>query len=316
MNLILPRKSVLVTGGAGFIGANLIRELLEQKYEVNLILKKSTDIWRIKDILDRVGIYNVGLLNKQQLIKIVNKINPTFIIHLATYSNYRNQADVEEMIDININGTLNLLLASKNVNYELLINTGSSSEYGIKQKPMKENNLLEPISFYAATKASATLLCKVFAKEYQKPIATLRPFSVYGPYEEEKRFIPTIVKAIINNKTIKLTSGTERRDFIYVKDVVDIYIKAFSKGKKLSGQILNMGTGIEYSNDEVVKTLFKVIGKKVKIEKGAFPKRLWDTSHWVADIHKTKKSLNWAPKFTLKQGLKKTYRWYKNQYEK
>ena len=262
--------------------------------------------------MNKVKIYNVDLLDKKQLTKIVNKINPNFIIHLATYSNYRNQTDTEEMIDINIKGTLNLLLASKNIDYKLFINTGSSSEYGIKNNPMKETDLLEPISFYAATKASVTFLCQAFAKEYQKPIITLRPFSVYGPFEEEKRFIPTIIKAVVENKLIKLTPGNQRRDFIYIEDIIDIYIKSLSCGKKLSGQILNMGTGIEYTNDEVIQTLFKETNKKVKIEKGAYPKRIWDTSHWVADISKTKKLLNWKPKFTLGKGLRYTYNWFKD----
>lgn len=316
MNHILPRKCLLLTGGAGFIGANLTRELIKLHYDVNLILKKSSDLWRIKDVLGKVKIYYVDLLDKNKLTKTINKINPGFIIHMATYSNYRNQADVREMIEININGTLNLLLASKKVNFELLINTGSSSEYGTKENPMKESDLLEPISFYAATKASATLLCKAFALEYKKPIVTLRPFSVYGPLEEEKRLIPTVIKAVIENRPIKLTYGAQRRDFIYVEDVLDIYIKTISQGPKLAGQILNMGTGIEFTNDEVVETLFRIAGKRVKIKKGAYPKRFWDTSHWVADVHKTKKSLNWTPKFTLEQGLKKTYEWHKNQYEK
>jgi len=312
MKDILPCKSILITGGAGFIGVNLIRKLIALKYNVHLILRKSSDLWRIKNILNKVKIYNVDLLDKKQLTKIVNKINPNFIIHLATYSNYRNQTDTEEMIDINIKGTLNLLLASKNIDYKLFINTGSSSEYGIKNNPMKETDLLEPISFYAATKASVTFLCQAFAKEYQKPIITLRPFSVYGPFEEEKRFIPTIIKAVVENKLIKLTPGNQRRDFIYIEDIIDIYIKSLSCGKKLSGQILNMGTGIEYTNDEVIQTLFKETNKKVKIEKGAYPKRIWDTSHWVADISKTKKLLNWKPKFTLGKGLRYTYNWFKD----
>ena len=156
------------------------------------------------------------------------------------------------------------------------------------------------------------MLCQVFAKAYRKPIVTLRPFSAYGPFEEKTRFIPTIIKAVINNKPIKLTAGKQRRDFIYIDDVTDIYIKSISKGKKLLGQILNMGTGIEYTNDEVIKTLFKITGKKAKVEKGAFPNRMWDTSHWVADISKTKKLLKWDTKFSLEKGLKKTYEWSKN----
>jgi len=310
------KKRILITGGAGFIGANFIRRLTELGYDVNLILKKSSNLWRIKDVLGEVKVYYVDLLDKNKLAKTVKKINPVFIIHLATYSNYSNQSDVEQMMNVNIKGTLNLLIASKNINYKMFINTGSSSEYGIKSEPMKENDSLEPISFYAATKASSTFLCQVFAREYNKPVVTLRPFSVYGPLEEEKRFVPTIVKAVIKNKPIKITSGEQRRDFIYIQDVVDIYIKTMSYGKKLSGQIFNVGTGVEYTNDEVVQTLFKVTGKEVKVEKGAFPKRLWDTSHWVADISKTKKLLNWKPKFSLEDGLKETYKWHLSFYEK
>lgn len=313
MTSILPRKSVLVTGGAGFIGVNLIYKLLSLNYDINLLIRPSTDLWRLKKILSKLKIHKVDISNKQGLTEKITQINPQAIIHLATYSQYRNQEEFEQMIGINIRGTLNLLAASKNINYDIFINTGSSSEYGIRNKPMKEKDCLEPISFYAATKASASLLCQVFAKEYQKPIVTLRPFSVYGPYEEEKRFIPTIIKAIIKNEPIKLTPGKQRRDFTYVEDIVNIYIKALSCGKKLSGQILNMGTGIEYTNDEVVQTLFKVTGKQVKIEKGAFPKRLWDTSHWVADISKTKKLLNWKPKFTLEEGLRYTYSRFKDE---
>ncbi len=300
----------MITGGAGFIGANIVNRLLDLGHKnINLIIKESTDLTRLKNAIKKINLYKVDLLDKELLQKIVNKINPSIIIHLATYSQYRNQQAVLPMIESNIKATLNLLNSTRKLNYDVFINTGSSSEYGIKDKPMKESDLLEPISFYASTKASATLLCQVFAKEYNKPIVTLRPFSVFGPLEEDERFIPTIIKSVIKNKPIKVTSGKQRRDFIYIDDVVDIYIKIMSNGKRLSGQILNMGTGVEHSNDEVVQKLFKVTGKKVKVEKGAFPKRLWDTSHWVADISKTKKSLKWKPRFTLEYGLKKTYEW-------
>ena len=314
MSPIITRDSVLLTGGAGFIGTNLVNKLLDLNYKVNLILRESSELWRLKNILPKINICKADLLDQEELKKLAHKINPSIIIHLATYSRYKDQNASHEMIEANIKGTMNLLAATKDINYNIFINTGSSSEYGIKEKPMRENDLLEPVSFYAATKASATLLCQVMAREYQKPIVTLRPFSVYGPMEEEKRFIPTIIKAVIENKPIKLTGGSQRRDFIYVQDVVDIYIRAISKGKALSGEILNTGTGIEYTNDEVVEALFKVTGKKVQIEKGAFPKRLWDTPHWVADASKAKELLDWEPKYSLEEGLKETYQWFKKKY--
>jgi len=314
MKDILSRKRILITGGAGFIGVNIINKLLNLGCKnVNLIVKSSTNLDRIKNVLSEINLHKADLSDIIRLQKIIRKINPSIIIHLATYSDYRDQKAVSQMIETNITGTLNLLIASKNINYDIFINTGTSSEYGIKKYPIKETDLLEPVSFYATTKACATLLCQVFSKEHNKPLVTLRPFSAYGPFEEKSRFIPTVIKSIIKNEPIKLTPGSQRRDFIYIDDIVNIYLKAMRKGKSLSGQILNMGTGKEYTNDEIVRILFKITNKKVSIKKGAFPTRLWDTPHWVADISKTKKLLNWTPEFTLEKGLMNTYKWFKNE---
>ena len=308
------RKKILITGGAGFIGAALTRKLLLKGFEPHLFLRKSTNLWRIKDLLSQINFYNVDLLDKLKVEKTVKKINPFAIFHLATYSSYRDQSKYEKIIQTNIKGTLNLLSTSKDISYELFVNTGSSSEYGIKNFPMKEDDSLEPISFYAAAKAGATYICKVFALEFNKPIVTLRPFSVYGPYEADDRLIPTVIKALINNETIKLTDGNKRRDFVYIDDVVDAYIKSLEKKSKISGQVLNIGTGVEYTNEEIVKILFKVSGKKARIEKGAFPKRLWDNPHWVSDTSLTKRVMGWESKTSLQEGLKKTYEWFeKNQ---
>lgn len=282
-------------------------------YNINLIVRKDTNFWRLKDIVSKIRIHKVDLLENLKLYRAVNKIKPNIIVHLATYSNYRNQRAIRQMVNLNIQGTLNLLMASMNIDYTIFINTGSSSEYGFKNKPMNEEDLLEPTSFYAATKASATLLCQVFARELKRPIVILRPFSVYGPYEKKDRFIPTIIKAVIENKPISLTSGKQRRDFIYIDDVIDAYIKVIKNGKSLAGQILNIGTGKQYANNDVVKTLFKAVGKTVSVKKGAFPKRFWDTPYWVANISKTNKLLKWKPQFSLEEGLKKTYSWYKNE---
>lgn len=305
------QKNVLVTGAAGFIGANLVRRLLKEKYRVHIILKPDTNPWRLKDITTDIQIHNVELSSKNTLKKTLQTINPFAIFHLAAHGAYSFQTNAEEMIKINIEGTFNLLSASKSIDYTIFVNTGSSSEYGFKKKPMKEKDVLLPTSFYAATKASATHLCQVFAKEYNKPVVTIRPFSVYGSYEEGKRFIPTIIKSLLTNQTINITPGIERRDFIYIDDMIDAYISTIKKGGILKGKICNVGTGKQYSNDEVVKTLFKSVNKKVPIEKGTYPKRTWDSSYWVANISYSKRILDWYPKYSLDMGLLKTYKWFK-----
>lgn len=310
MKSISHRERILIVGGGGFVGANLTRRLLDLGYDIHLIWKISSDPWRLKDVKQKIKFHIVDIQDKIALTALIKKIYPMAIFHLASYSAYRNQEDIEKIVNISINGMLNLLLASKDIPYKVFVNTGSSSEYGFKKKPMKENDLLEPISFYAAAKAGQTLLCQAFSHQYNKPIVTLRPFSVYGQYEQNDRFIPTIIRSVIKKIPIKLTEGKQRRDFIYVDDMVNAYVRSLKKGNKLKGKILNIGTGKEYTNDEIVKTLFKVSNKKTAIEKGKFPKRIWDSPHWVANISEAKNLLNWYPIFTLEKGLEKTYNWY------
>ena len=304
------RKNVLVTGGTGFLGANLIRKLIKRKYKVNVLSRKNSNYWRLKPIIKDLKIFELNLLNETKLKKTVEKINPMAIFHLAAYGGNSRENDIEEILKINIQYTFNLLKASNNIDYSVFVNTGSSSEYGFKKKPMKETDFLEPNSFYAATKASTTFLCQVFAQKFNKPIVTVRPFSVYGPFEAKQRFISTITRAIIKGERIKLTSGNIRRDFIYIDDIIDIYLGLIKKGKLLKGKVINAGAGKEYTNDEVVQTLFRVTRKIVPIKKGSFKERSRDTDHWKADVSFAKKSLNWIPKYSLGKGLLKNYKWF------
>ncbi len=238
---------------------------------------------------------------------------------MAAYGNYSYESDPINIIKTNLIGTANLIWSLNSINYECFINTGSSSEYGFKSKPMKESDLLEPNSFYAALKASSTYFCQVVARSFNKPIITLRPFSVYGPYEEPKRFVPTVINNILSNKPIQLTAKKAHRDFIYIDDVINCYIKATKQIKqKIYGEAFNVGTGVQYSNDDIVRFITIIDGKKIIIVKGGYKNRSWDSDFWVSDISKSRNLLNWQPQYTLQMGLKKTYNWFKknNEYRK
>jgi nucleoside-diphosphate-sugar epimerase len=171
----------LITGASGFIGSVLLRRLVEQKQEVHLILRKESKRWRIADLLDKVTIHYSDLSKVTELIEIVKKVKPNIIYHLATNGAYSYQKDANQIIETNILGTWNLLQACNTVDYDLFVNTGSSSEYGSKQFAMRETDIVEPNSYYAVTKCAQTLLCSHIAKQEHRPIVTIRPFSVYGP---------------------------------------------------------------------------------------------------------------------------------------
>ena len=263
------KKKVLITGAAGFIGANLTRELIKLGADVHVLIKKTSNKWRLKEIAPHIKEYYCDLSNQKEIKKLVEKIKPKVIYHLATYGGRPFQQDINKVFKTNIEGTENLLNALLPLEYESFINTGTSSEYGIKNTFMKETDILEPITLYAATKASVTLLCQTFAKIHNKPIITLRLFSVYGYWEPPKRLISTINLCSLSGKTLKLTSGKEKHDFVFIEDVVGAYLKA-AQQQNISGQIFNIGSGKQYSNDQVVTKTNKIFKNKLKVQKGAY----------------------------------------------
>jgi len=303
-------KNILVTGATGFVGACLVRQLIKNKNKVHIILRQNSNIWRIRDILKRLNLHRADLTDSGQVKKIVKKIKPQVIYHLATYGAYPFQKDPKKIFQTNVLGTLNLLNACLEVDFDIFINTGSSSEYGNKSKPMSEKDLLEPNTYYSLAKASQTLLCQHLAREDNLPIITLRLFSVYGPYEESTRLVPTLINNCLNDKDLSLAWPKTARDFIFVDDVIAAYLKA-TRLPKLAGHIFNIGTGQQSSLEDIVSVVVKITRAKVKQNWGAIPGRPFDTNTWLANISKAKKMLNWQPKYNLEAGLKKTVNWFK-----
>ena len=305
-------SNYLITGSSGFIGSVLLRRLLsENKGEIHLILRKESHLWRIKDLLSKVTIHYSDLSNLEELEKIFIKAKQNIIYHQATNGAYSYQSDANEIIKTNILGTWNMLQASNKINYDLFVNTGSSSEYGFKKFAMRETDILEPASYYAVTKSAQTLLCSHIANQEKKPIVTIRPFSVYGPYEEPKRLFPTLLKSLLLNQEMNLVSPDTARDQIYVDDMVDAYLK-IDEMKMNPGEYYNIGTGIQSTIKQVVETAVEVTGKNTKFNWGSMQSRNWDTNAWVADISKARQQLKWYPKTSLRDGIYKTWEWFQS----
>lgn len=306
----MKNHKFLITGSTGFIGSVLLRTLLQKGTKVDIILRKQSKTWRINDLLDQVNIHYSDLSSLDELKIIIKKSNPTVIYHLATNGAYSYQDNANQIIQTNILGTWNLLQACNEIDYQLFVNTGSSSEYGFKEFAMRETDLVEPASYYAVTKCAQTLLCSHIAKQEKRPIVTLRPFSVYGPYEEPKRLVPTLMKSLLKNTQMNLVSPTIARDYIYIDDMVSAYLK-IDELIENSGEYFNIGTGVQTTIKEIVNKSIKVTGQKGNFVWGNMTKRKWDTDIWVGDISKAKRLLSWQPEYTLEKGLKKTFVWFK-----
>ncbi|MDE2589458.1 MAG: NAD-dependent epimerase/dehydratase family protein, partial [Patescibacteria group bacterium] len=180
---------ILITGASGFVGSNLTRELLQSNAEITIFIRKQSNLWRLQDILPRLDVNVVDMGDIESLKRIVKKIEPDIVYHLATYGGYPFQQDLETIILNNILYSVNLMHALENSSLERFVNIGSSSEYGVKSKPMLESDITEPVIPYAIAKVAQTLFSKYFFNQYKLPTVTLRLFSVYGPYEEAGRLI-------------------------------------------------------------------------------------------------------------------------------
>ena len=303
-------RRFLVTGATGFIGATLTRRLVREGAEVHVLVRASSDLWRLEGMLDSIQLHQVDLRDADRLRDAVAQIKPTIIYHCAAFGGYPDQTDAELMLETNLRGTLNLLRALTDHPYECLVNTGSSSEYGLKTAPMREDDRLEPVSFYGVTKVSATLACQATARATGRPIVTLRPFSPFGPYEEPTRLIPTVIMSCLLEKDPELTSGDQVRDFIFVEDVVDCFLR-LAETRLPPGEIINVGGGRQHTVREVVERIIALCGASVSPKWGTIPKRPHEATTWVADISKAKTLLHWQPSTNLDEGLQKTIAWFK-----
>jgi nucleoside-diphosphate-sugar epimerase len=307
------QQPILITGASGFIGSNLLRFFVSKNIRVNIILRKKSSIWRIKDIIDKTKIFYADLREKENLSNVIRKIKPKSIFHLSAYGAYSHQNQVELIKSSILDSTVNLINECKKYKFNIFINTGSNSEYGFRKEKMNENDLVRPNSDYALFKAASTLFCQQESIANGLPIITVRPFHVYGPYEEPTRLIPTLIRNLLKNKNSRLVSPDIARDLIFVDDAINLYLKIASK-PNVNGDIFNIGTGKQRTIKEIYSNLNKLLNCNIKPKWNSMKRRRWDQKIWKADMSKVKKKFNWKPKHNLIQGLIKTISWHKKFY--
>jgi len=308
----LNGNKVLITGATGFIGANLVRMALKEGSEVYIITRKESDKWRINDVLTYIVEYNADLQDYDKLKCIISRIKPEIIYHTATYGGRPNQKDAVRIMQTNLIGTINLITACKKYGFDLFVNTGSSSEYGIKEKTMQEEDLLEPVNDYGVSKSAVTQYCQAIAKNEDLPIVTLRLFSPYGSYEESVRLIPSVILSCLRRKKPKISSPNFVRDFVYIQDVLDAYAK-LSEVRPLSGEIFNIGSGKQCTVGDVANKIIELSGYDIEFDTGMPQGWPNEPKKWEADISKANDILGWKPKYDLENGLTETIRWFRKK---
>ncbi|MFA5306197.1 MAG: NAD-dependent epimerase/dehydratase family protein [Candidatus Babeliales bacterium] len=301
---------IFITGGAGFIGANLVHKLIRDGHTaLHVLVEKNSDLWRLQPALNNLTLHEITLTDHAGIRRLIQGIRPTHIFHLASYGGMPHQNDQQTIYDVNFYGTINLFNACKEIGFECFINTGSSSEYGIQDQPMHERMQLEPVTDYGVAKAAATQFCLKEALFNKLPVHTIRPFSVYGDYEMPTRLIPTILVNALQGTPINLSSPTSVRDFIYIEDMIELYMAVAHKPPQHM-YVLNGGTGIQSTIHDVADTVEKLIGKKLIINWGSSAPRPWEPQSWRADSTQTQAHAGWTPLYTLQEGLANALVWF------
>jgi len=305
-------KRVVITGATGFVGADLARRLVRDGHDVHLFVRHNYNPWRIEGIRNDLSLHKVNLADEEALYRVVRNVRPDWVFHLAAHGAYSWQTNLQQMVKTNIIGTINLVKACLKTGFEAFVNTGSSSEYGFKDHAPSETEWLEPNSDYAVTKASATLFCRYTAQRRKVHLSTLRLYSVYGPYEEPARLMPTLIVRGLSGKLPPLVDPDVMRDYVYVEDVTKAYLLAATNPDQEPGAVYNVGTGVQTSLREVVNAARQIMGIAVEPEWGAMPNRRWDTNIWVADNRKIRTELSWQPRHSFEQGFRLMVNWFRN----
>jgi dTDP-glucose 4,6-dehydratase len=217
-------------------------------------------------------------------------------------------------IRTNIEGTLNVLQAARDANVERVIHTSTSEVYGTaRYVPMNEDHPLQGQSPYSASKIGADKLAEAFHLSFGLPVVTIRPFNVFGPRQSARAVIPTIIAQCLAGETVKLGSLTPTRDFNYVSNTADAFLRCAESAGAI-GQTINVGSGSEISIAELVKKIGKMLGKEIRIKREQARARPDESEveRLVADGSLARKILKWKPKVTLDEGLLKSADWIRS----
>lgn len=298
----------LVTGAGGFVGANLVRHLLGLGHEPVAMLRPGGNNWRLEDVAAEARTEFVDLRQPEVVSRFVVEVRPDVVFHLAAYGAYSWQTDLDAMLAVNVRATEALLEGARRADARL-IQAGSSSEYGISDRATTELDRVEPNSHYAVTKAAATHLCRLAATRYGQHAITLRLYSVYGPWEEPGRLMPTLVDRALDGTYPPLVAPETARDFVWIEDVCDAFLRAGTTDLADRGAVLNVASGAQTTLRalvDIVRSLFEIETDPVW---GSMPARSWDTSVWVGDPSTAGEVIGWTAATPIEQGLRTVASW-------
>ena len=309
----LENKEVLITGGCGFIGSEIVRQLSTIGANVTIIDNLSSGKQEYIEEIPNVKLINANIVNEDAVKSIVK--DKEYIINNAALPFIPDSYYVpKKFFDVNVNATINLALAAiKEKKVKRFTHISSSEIYGTaKTIPMDENHVTLPQSTYAVSKLAGERVVFTMHKEHHLPAVIIRPFNSYGPNITQPYIIPEIITQILKGDKVKLGNINAKRDFTYVSDTARaIILSLVTDG--IIGEVINVGSQRSYSIKELVNLISEIMGKKVSIEMETSRFRPYDVDVLICNYERANRLLNWKPEISIRQGLKETIEWIKKE---
>jgi nucleoside-diphosphate-sugar epimerase len=294
-------RRVLLTGGTGFVGQHLTRRLVQLGVELTVALGPD-EVPALVDALPPEAERCQGDVRDEGAVgELFRAAQPEFVFHLAAVGVTEPFIAEETALAVNLYGTLNLLRAATQAGVRRLVVAGTSYEYGERSAVGQ----LDPGNVYAASKVAAWAFCRMFYRAYGAPVVVVRPFNIYGPGQSQRALIPAAIRAACSHTDFETTPGEQRRDFIYIDDVIEGLIAA-AVAPEIEGESLDLGTGLATPVRQVVERVFALAASDGHPRIGALPYRpgvVWDL---VANAERTAQLTGWRAKTDLSQGLRAT----------
>lgn len=304
---------IIIFGAGGFIGINLLNSFLKFRKDVFGVSQDHFNNWRF--IANKIPLENLrscDLNQSQQTRNLIKELKPKTIFNLAAYGAYSKQDEYEKIYRTNFIGSVDLIEILKEEGFACYIHAGSSSEYGLNSAAPDEFAELIPNSHYAVSKTAIYHAIKYYGKIEKLPVAHLRLYSVYGPWEEPDRLIPVMINHALQGKFPALVHPDISRDFVHIQDVISAFVEiATDPESKNYGEVFNIGSGKKTTIAELAQSIKKLCHLESEPSFGQMQDRKWDLKDWYSNPEKAKRLLNWKSEISLETGLQSIIDWQK-----
>ena len=311
--LVLKNKEILVTGGCGFIGSEIVKQLSLAGANVTIIDNLSSGKEKYIQGLSNVKLTTADLLDDHAIESVVK--DKEYVINNAALPFIPDSYHLpKKFFDVNVNATISLALAViKEKKAKRFVHISSSEIYGTARYiPMDESHHTTPQSTYAVSKLAGERVVFTMHKEHNLPAVIIRPFNSFGPNITQPYIIPEIIRQILKGDVVKLGNLNAKRDLTYVTDTARGIILSLVK-EGIVGEVINIGSQRSYSIKELVSLISEIMGKEISLEVDPLRFRPYDVDTLICDYGRATKLLGWEPEITVKEGLEKTIEWIKKE---